>query len=629
MTARSDGPITFTGARMVLPDRLQQGWLTIDGDRIVALGPGTPPGPGGTHIDLGGRYLAPGLVDIHCHGADGAVVYSGSDDDLARVTTSHLRRGTTSMLASVATTPVDRMIDAASTIGSATRAGRLPNLAGVHLEGPFLSPVRRGAQLESALAAPDPSLTGRLLNAAGEIPIMMTIAPELEGAVMIIEQYASRCRFAIGHTDATFEQTMAAVGAGVRHVTHLFNGMIPLGHRSPGPITAALTDPRLSYELIADGHHIATPVLRLAAAVEGGRRAVLVTDASIAAGLGDGHYAFSGREVDVIDGVVRRSGTGSLSGSTVFLIDCVRTMITRVGVGVADGFRMASQTPAAAAGLADRGSLAVGNRADLLVLTEEFPCRKRIAVAYASRRAATPEVEPAARMPEPQPPRSAMSDQSGVSRRNLFQLVGLSSLGAVGVGALGSACAPATPKSAPGSHGAAAAGGEFHAGTLYLPPTQGNYNCAGQPFVKVPNAILFSGNYGDLVMLPSAFYHWKQQTWDLYLIDSYKLDDATKTYTVTIKSDLTWSDGKPITSQDYLTTFWCQWVLGSPLWEYIDKIAAPDDHTFTMSMNQPAPVVERYLLHSNIIPTSQYGDIAEQARKSAETGERRRSHRPP
>lgn len=212
-----------------------------------------------------------------------------------------------------------------------------------------------------------------------------------------------------------------------------------------------------------------------------------------------------------------------------------------------------------------------------------------------------------------------MSDPNGVSRRSLFQMVGLSSLGAVGVGALGAGCAPATPKPGADGHNASSTGGEFHAGTLYLPTPQGNYNCAGQPFVKVPNAILFSGNYGDLVMLPSAFYHWKEQSWDLYLLDSYKLDDSANTYTVNIKSGLTWSDGKSITAQDYLTTFWCQWVLGSPLWDYIDKIDAPDDHTFTMKMNQPAPVVERYLLHSNIIPTSQYGDIASQAQAAAKS----------
>jgi peptide/nickel transport system substrate-binding protein len=212
-----------------------------------------------------------------------------------------------------------------------------------------------------------------------------------------------------------------------------------------------------------------------------------------------------------------------------------------------------------------------------------------------------------------------MSEPNGMSRRNLFGLVGLSSLGAVG--AVGAGCAPAKPKpGAESGQDASSTGGEFHAGTLYLPAPQGNYNCAGQPFVKIPNAILFSGNYGDLVMLPSAFYHWKEQTWDLYLVDSFDLDKPTNTYTVKIKPDLSWSDGKPLTAQDYLTTFWCQWVLGSPLWDYIDKIAAPDDNTFTMKMNQPAPVVERYLLHSNIIPTQQYGEIAEEARKIAEGG---------
>lgn len=214
-----------------------------------------------------------------------------------------------------------------------------------------------------------------------------------------------------------------------------------------------------------------------------------------------------------------------------------------------------------------------------------------------------------------------MSEPNAMSRRSLFQLVGLSSLGAAGVAAAGSGCAPAKPKAGSGSGtDSGGTGGEFHAGTLYLPIPQGNYNCAGQPFVKIPNAVLFSGNYGDLVMLPSAFYHWKEQTWDLYLIDSFDLDKASNTYTVKIKSGLSWSDGKPITAQDYLTTFWCQWVLGSPLWDYIDTIDAPDDQTFTMKMNQPAPVVERYLLHSNVIPTQQYGDIAAQARKIAEGG---------
>ena len=212
-----------------------------------------------------------------------------------------------------------------------------------------------------------------------------------------------------------------------------------------------------------------------------------------------------------------------------------------------------------------------------------------------------------------------MSQPQGLSRRNLLQLVGLSTLGAGGVG-LATGCAPAAPqRSGPGS-GSPDKGGEFHAGTLYLPSPQGNYNCAGQPFVKIPNAILFSGNYGDLVMLPSAFYHWKDKTWELFLIDSYHLDSATSTYTLKIKSGLKWSDGSALTAKDYLATFWCQWVLNSPLWSYIDKIDAPDDNTLTVRMNQPAQVVERYLLHSNVLPNALYGKFADRAKKIYDAG---------
>lgn len=362
-------PVVFTDARIVLPDRLLRGWLAMDGDRITALGAGpSAAGRSADVIDLGGRYLAPGLVDVHCHGAAGAVVYSVSEDDLAKVTSAHLQRGTTSMLASVSTGEATAMITAAGMIGDATRKGSLDNLVGLHLEGPFLSAVRRGAYTESLLREPDQGLAGELFNAAGEIPIMMTIAPELDGAIDMISSYGHRCRFAVGHTDASYEQVIAAVDEGVRHVTHLFNAMAPLAHRKPGPVAAALTDRRLTYELIADGHHVLPPVLELAAAADDGRRAVLVTDASVAAGVGDGRYRFAGREVEVVDEVVRRVGTDRLAGSTAFLLDCVRHMITNVGVGLVDAFRMASQTPAAVAGLPDRGALRPGHRADLLVL---------------------------------------------------------------------------------------------------------------------------------------------------------------------------------------------------------------------------------------------------------------------
>ncbi|HEY9292631.1 MAG TPA: ABC transporter substrate-binding protein [Microlunatus sp.] len=209
-----------------------------------------------------------------------------------------------------------------------------------------------------------------------------------------------------------------------------------------------------------------------------------------------------------------------------------------------------------------------------------------------------------------------MSEPQGLSRRGLLQLVGMSTLGVAGVTAA-AGCAPAKPEEATGGNnsGAVKKGGEYHGVYPYLPPPQGNFNAVGKPYVGAPNTIMIGNPYGDLILPPSGYYHWKEQTWELFLAESYELDKSTNTYTLKIKPDLKWSDGKALTSQDYLTTFWCQWAINSPLWSYIDKIDAPDDSTFTMKMNQPAMVVERYLLRSNIIPTSIYGEYADRAQQ--------------
>ena len=370
-SASGSDATTYVDARLLLPEGIEDGWLRVVGERIVAIGRGAADRAAGRVESVAGAYLAPGLVDIHCHGAEGAVVYTG-EDDLRRVAAAHLARGTTSMIASVPTVEADTMISATRTIERMVSDADPANLAGLHLEGPFLAEQRSGAQTRSAIRRPDQDLLDRLLDAAGSTPVMITIAPELEGALKMITGSAERCRFAIGHTDADYRLTLQAVDAGARHVTHLFNAMPPLGHRSPGPVAAALTDGRISYELIADGHHVDAPVLALAAGVDDGRRAVLVTDASAAAGLPDGRHRIADRELEVTGGVVRRIGTGRLAGSSAFLIDCVRHLVHTVGVPLNRAVAMASQNPAAAAGLKDRGRLRVGHRADLLVLTDEL-----------------------------------------------------------------------------------------------------------------------------------------------------------------------------------------------------------------------------------------------------------------
>lgn len=222
-----------------------------------------------------------------------------------------------------------------------------------------------------------------------------------------------------------------------------------------------------------------------------------------------------------------------------------------------------------------------------------------------------------------------MTEPKGVSRRNVLQILGLSSFGVAGLGAM-SACAPATPNSGNGggnnnagggpTGGASAGGGAvYHGAYPYTQPPQGHFNIAGQPFVGVPNAI-FPGPYGDLMNLPSGYYEWKAGTWQLFLLDSYTLDKSTNTYTLKIKDGLKWADGKALTSQDYLTTFYVQFGLNSPLWALISKIDAPDPQTFTAVMKSPALVVERYLLRSNIISTATYGSYADRAKAIVAAG---------
>ncbi|WP_219507081.1 N-acetylglucosamine-6-phosphate deacetylase [Nonomuraea ceibae] len=362
MTAR-----LFVNAQLVLADRVEPGWLRTDAGRITALGYGSPyPAGGAPIVDVGGAYLAPGLVDLHCHGGGGAAVYTGDPADVRTAAEAHLRRGTTAMLGSVATVDQPLMRAAARAVCEAARDPGVPNLVGVHFEGPFLAPARRGAQTESALRPPDRTLLEDLLELADGLPTVMTIAPELPGALDLIAAYSGDCVFAIGHTDATYDQVRAAADAGARHVTHLFNAMPPLGHRTPGPVAAALTDPRLTYELIADGQHVLPPVLALATG--DGTRAVLVTDAMAAAGLGDGRYAFADRTVDVSGGTARLAGTDRLAGSTAFLTDCVRHLVRAARVPVHTALRMATANPADVLDLPGRGALEPGHRADLVIL---------------------------------------------------------------------------------------------------------------------------------------------------------------------------------------------------------------------------------------------------------------------
>lgn len=365
----------LTAHRVVTPARvLAPGWLLVDGERIVAVGEGVRPATAGGPrpdrvVDLGDVTLCPGFVDLHVHGGGGAAFESGTAGEAVVAIDAHLAHGTTSMAASLVSDTPDRLEAAVRELGLLVADGRL---AGVHLEGPWLSPHRSGAHRPGALAHPDAATVERLVG-DGTVR-MVTLAPELPGGLDAVRRIAhAGAVAAVGHTDATYDQARAALDAGARAGTHLFNAMRPLHHREPGPV-GALLDSDVPVELIADGVHLHPSVLRTAFAAAP-ERCLLVTDAMAAAGAPDGDYRLGAMDVEVREGVARLAspdGQGAIAGSTLTMDAAVRFAVRVAGLPLLDVVRAASTTPAASWGLTDVGALEAGRRADLVVLDADL-----------------------------------------------------------------------------------------------------------------------------------------------------------------------------------------------------------------------------------------------------------------
>jgi N-acetylglucosamine-6-phosphate deacetylase len=387
--------------RGAIPTRgLSDGVVTVEAGVITDVGPA----PAGSGLPESGVIL-PGLLDIHCHGGGGYSFSTFSADEALAAAAYHASCGTTGVVASLVTAAPDDLLRQVRTLAPLVAAGRL---LGIHLEGPFLSPARRGAHSPALLRDPDPALAEDLLAAGGGAIKIVTLAPERTGAAAVARMLrAAGVVVAFGHSDADYTTFAAALrdAGGSALVTHLGNAMPPLHHRAAGPIAAALTAAardEASVELISDGVHVDAGFTRLVFSVAAPGRVVLVTDAMAAAGMPDGAYQLGPLRVRVTQGVARLApddaadgpagaggeagapgagggdaggAGGAIAGGTSSLLHVVATAVA-AGVPVADAARAASESPARVLGQAERGRLAPGMVADLVVTDEDLSLRR-------------------------------------------------------------------------------------------------------------------------------------------------------------------------------------------------------------------------------------------------------------
>ena len=356
----------ISAERILLPTRQEfvAGWVEVAGDVITAVGEDAPPRTADQTLT---GALVPGYVDVHCHGGGGAAFASEDPTDVDIVLAAHRAAGTTSVVASLITASVPVLQRQVAMLAEKVRVG---DLAGIHLEGPWLAEDFKGAHSPELLADPVPSVVAALLAAADGTIRMATIAPELAAAMEAIAvMVAHNCLPAIGHTGADYATAKAAIGAGATGATHIFNGMPQLEHRDPGPVLAFLDDPRVAVELIFDGIHV-SPELAAFVMRTIPDRVVLVTDAMAAAGAPDGDYMLGELPVEVRDRVARLAGKATIAGSTLTLDRAVRNAVGQ-GIPLAQAVRSATSLPADYLNLSGVGRIAVGNRADLVTLDED------------------------------------------------------------------------------------------------------------------------------------------------------------------------------------------------------------------------------------------------------------------
>jgi N-acetylglucosamine-6-phosphate deacetylase len=387
--------LLFTGARLVgTPHPVSgPGWLATSGSTIAGLGQGTPDDAlraGRTVVDLRGRTLMPGFIDVHVHGAVGHEAMDGDVTGLLAMARFYASRGVTSFLPTTWTAGRQATMAALGAIAEARSATGGARILGAHMEGPYLSAARCGAQDPAEIRGVDREEAAAFLD-TGAVRLI-TVAPEADGADDLLDECLRRgVTVSVGHTDATFEQVAAAITRGARHMTHTFNAMSPLRHRAPGAVGAALALPGFGAEVIADEVHVHPGAVQALVRARGADEVVLVTDAIRPTGSSTTEGNLQGRPVAVRDGAVRFDD-GQLVGSVLTMDLALRNVLRFTGRPLTELWPLVSRNPAAAAGVAERtGRLEAGLDADLVVLDDEHRVVRTVVQGRTVHDAADPD----------------------------------------------------------------------------------------------------------------------------------------------------------------------------------------------------------------------------------------------
>jgi N-acetylglucosamine-6-phosphate deacetylase len=365
----------FRNARCIFPDGIREGLeVVVREGRIAELRPQSG-WSDKEDVDLAGNYLAPGFIDLHIHGAVGRDTMEASADAFRAICDYHASGGTTSLLLTTATAPISAIVKVLKQVRDCRSS--IKQIAGVHVEGPFISKAKPGAQRASSIRNPTPKAYAPLLEHADVIK-RMTLAPELPGAIPLIDKLRKiDIDPSGGHSDAWEEDARAAFEHGMGSVTHTFNCMSSTRRRGidriAGLLEFALGEPGIICELIADGHHVSPALMKMLYRAKGARGTCLVTDATAGAGLPDGSkFNLAGNKCLVKGGACLLADRSALAGSAARMIDLVRTMVTKVNVPLHETIAMATDTPAHAIGLSAKGQFKIGGDADFVVISPEL-----------------------------------------------------------------------------------------------------------------------------------------------------------------------------------------------------------------------------------------------------------------